>query len=165
MAEQSPTGVDAEEPTGTSNNGADRAPATTHAEFGAGRPRLIFKVGENWDGTPPREFDLLIDRTRIGSGDDMDLQLEGLLPFHAEITHTENDEYLLQHVTADDEQNEPILDSSGLPGEGILRTGAPVDLGTWSMSYYRDEFADHGRPGGGREGGEGEHQPSQGSRD
>ncbi|BDZ48461.1 hypothetical protein GCM10025867_07020 [Frondihabitans sucicola] len=159
----SPTGVDAEEPAGSDTHDRGNAPASTHAAFGAGRPRLIFKVGENWDGTPPREFDLLIGTTRIGSADDMDLQLAGLEPFHAEIEHTDDDEYVLAHVVADSEQNGPLLDSAGLADEGILRTGSPVELGDWSMSYYREENADHGRPGGGRAGGEGAHQPAQAS--
>jgi len=137
------------------------APGSTHSEYGAGRPRLLFKVGDTWDGTPPREFDLLIDVTRIGSAEDMDLRLEGLEPFHAEIVHIDIDEYVLRHVTSDDDQNSPVLGSATLPGEGILRTGSPVELGDWSMSFFRDEHADHGRPGGGREGGEGEHQPGQ----
>ena len=157
----SPTGVDAEEPSGSADHDSGSAPTSTHAESGAGRPRLIFKVGEGWDGTPPREFDLLDTTTRIGSADDMDLRLEGLEPFHAEIRHSDEDEYVLSRVVADDEQNGPMMSSAGLVGEGILRTGSPVELGSWSMSYFREEFADHGRPGGGREGGEGEHQPAQ----
>jgi len=161
MASTSPTGVDAEEPAGAGTHDPGNAPTSTNAEYGAGRPRLIFKVGDTWDGTPPREFDLLIGSTRIGSGDEMDLQLAGLEPFHAEITHTDDDEYVLSHVTEASTQNAPILESEAIPGEGILRTGSPVELGAWSMSYFRDERADHGRPGGGRAGGEGEHQPAQ----
>jgi hypothetical protein len=161
MTPPSPTGVDADEPAGAANHDSGTAPSSTNAEFGAGRPRLIFKVGEGWDGTPPREFDLLEGTTRIGSGEDMDLQLDGLELFHAEIRHSAEDEYVLSRVVADDEQNGPMMSSAGLVGEGILRTGAPVELGEWSMSYFREEFADHGRPGGGRQGGEGAHQPAQ----
>jgi len=174
-------GVDAEEPvtndTGTPSTtpapGDAEQPTTTHAAFGEGRPRLIFKVGADWDGTPPREFDLLEGTTRIGSRDDMDLQLEGLEPFSAEIVHNEEDEYVLNRVTSDDGQSAPVLDvaateETNAPGPGVdsegvsvLRTGAPVILGSWQLSYYREEFADHGRPFGGREGGEGSHQAGQ----
>ncbi|GAA4672355.1 FHA domain-containing protein [Frondihabitans cladoniiphilus] len=161
MTQQSPTGVDADEPQGAGTHDPGTAPTSTHAEPGAGRPRLIFKAGEDWDGTPPREFDLLPTTTVIGSGPDADLQLEGLDPVHARIEHTDDDEYVLTHATAESDQNAPVLEGAALPGEGILRTGSPVELGTWSLSYYRDEFADHGRPGGGRQGGEGEHQPPQ----
>lgn len=132
---------------------------TTHAGYGEGRPRLIFKVGEVWDGTQPKEFELLEGTTTIGSGSDMDLRLEGLSPLHATIRHTDDDEYLLLIVT--DDASIPVLGDPGTPGPVVLRTGAPVELGTWALSYYRDEFADHGRPYGGREGGEGEHQPEQ----
>jgi hypothetical protein len=43
----------------------------------------------------------------------------------------------------------------------ILRTGARFTMGGWTFVYARDEFADHGRPYGGREGGEGTYQPQQ----
>lgn len=36
----------------------------------------------------------------------------------------------------------------------VLRTGARVQMGQWSMAFFREEFADHGRPFGGRSGGE-----------
>ncbi len=35
-----------------------------------------------------------------------------------------------------------------------LHTGDRIELGSWTMSYFRDEHADHGRPFGGRSGGE-----------
>ena len=42
-----------------------------------------------------------------------------------------------------------------LPGSGrILRTGALIALGEWRLAFFREEFADHGRPYGGRVGGE-----------
>lgn len=138
-------------------------PTTTNAGFGEGRPRLIFVIApEDWAGGNPPDFELLDPVTRIGSGDDMDLRLEGLDPFHAEIQHDDNDEYVLF-------VHGPAGLSSGLvtpseiyrPEARVLRTGARVDLGDWQMSFYREEYADHGRPFGGREGGEGEHQPTQ----
>ena len=46
----------------------------------------------------------------------------------------------------------------------ILRTGCGVDLGEWHLSFFREEYADHGRPYGGRLGGELAHQRSQPSR-
>jgi hypothetical protein len=42
-----------------------------------------------------------------------------------------------------------------------LRTAARVDVGRWTMSFFREEFADHGRPYGGRIGGELGHQRPQ----
>lgn len=127
---------------------------TTHYIPGSGRPRLIFSVGSGaWDGSRPREFELLPDVTRIGSSPDADLQLDGLEPIHAEIRHERGDEYVLypMGVTGGGRAAEP-----GGPSQAsrVLRTGARVELGTWRLAYYREEFADHGRPHGGRQGGE-----------
>jgi len=138
---------------------ADNTPVsvtTTHAAPGAGRPRLVFTVGDDWRGSAPREYELVGEVTRIGSGPATDLTLEGLLPEHAEIRHDEHDEYILfAHGAAG-------LDHDVEPAEGLtLRTGSRVDLGEWAMSFARDEFADHGRPYGGREGGEFAHQADQ----
>jgi hypothetical protein len=117
---------------------------------------LVFIVGEDWRGGSAREFELAGEITRIGSGPDTDLTLEGLLPNHAEIRHDHNDEYILVvHGPAG-------LDHTVAHAEGVtLRTGSRVDLGDWAMTYARDEFADHGRPYGGREGGEFAHQADQ----
>jgi len=131
---------------------------STDAQPGAGRPRLIFQVGsENWDGAQPREFDLLHPTTKIGSGPDMDLKLDGLAPLHAEIRHDENDEYVLYIQDPADSNREPASPTGEASenAQRILRTGAQIELGRWTMSFYREEFADHGRPFGGRQGGEG----------
>ncbi|WP_228507647.1 FHA domain-containing protein [Herbiconiux sp. VKM Ac-1786] len=141
----------------TVNRVVRRRVTTTHYLPGSGRPRLIFTVGsEFWDGRPPREFDLLPGRTVIGSGPDADLQLPGLAPVHAEIRHEDDDEYVLYDVepTGGGHTREagPV---GGRPPRGrILRTGARVELGDWRLAYFREEFADHGRPYGGRVGGE-----------
>lgn len=122
--------------------------STTHAQRGEGRPRLIFVVGSQyWDGRMPREFDLKDGTTTIGSGPDADLQLAGLDPIHAEIRHDERDEYRFV----------AIGEAGGIPqpeGGQILRTGARMELGEWKLAFFREEFADHGRPFGGRLGGE-----------
>ena len=131
---------------------------TTNAEFGAGRPRLIFKIGSDHShDSPHREFDLIDPITTIGSGSDMHLILEGLSNFHAEIRHDEHDEYVLYIRDSVDSVTEPAspMGEGAQTGRRVLRTGAPVELGNWAMSFYREEFADHGRPFGGRQGGEG----------
>jgi hypothetical protein len=46
----------------------------------------------------------------------------------------------------------------------VLRTASRVDLGDRTMSFYREEHADHGRPYGGRAGGEIGHQRPQPTR-
>ena len=136
---------------------------TTHYTPGSGRPRLIFVVGsENWNGQKPREFDLRPDTTTIGSSPDADLRLPGLEPIHAEIRHDGDDEYVLYAI------GEVGGGSRALPGEDdggrILRTGARMEMGKWRMGFFREEYADHGRPFGGRVGGELAYQKPQPSR-
>lgn len=131
-----------------------RQVTTTHYIPGSGRPRLIFAVGSGaWDGSRPREFELLPDRTLIGSSAEADLQLDGLAPVHAEIRHERNDEYVLYPIeaTGGGRADEP---GRAAQGPRVLRTGARIELGAWRLAYYREEFADHGRPHGGRQGGE-----------
>ncbi|WP_174776154.1 MULTISPECIES: FHA domain-containing protein [unclassified Cryobacterium] len=138
---------------------------TTHYAAGAGRPRLIFVVGsENWNGQMPREFDLLPGTTTIGSAPDADLQLQGLQPFHAEIRHDENDEYVLYPLgeVSGGVRRESPPDQAGA-GQ-VLRTGARIEMGPWRMAFFREEYADHGRPYGGRLGGELSYQKPQPSR-
>ena len=106
-----------------------------------------------WDGRAPREFNLLPDVTVIGSAESADLVLAGLNAVHARIVHDDRDEYVL-YVTGNESQTQPTL-TEALPGAGrILRTGALVSLGPWRLAFFREEFADHGRPFGGRVGGE-----------
>lgn len=139
---------------------ARRRVTTTHYIPGSGRPRLIFAVGsDDWDGVRPREFDLLPDRTSIGSGPDADLRLEGLEALHAEIRHNEDDEYVLYSYAATGGGRPNLPHSSD--NARILRTGSRIEIGTWRLAFYREEFADHGRPHGGRQGGEYEFQKQQ----
>ncbi len=147
----------------TMNRTVRRRVTTTHYLRGSGRPRLIFVVGSDvWDGKPPREFRLLDGTTTIGSSMDADLRLDGLEPTHAEIRHNENDDYVL-HLMGGSTEDVPLLLRSGSsPARGrILRTGARIELGKWRMGFFREEFADHGRPYGGRVGGELAHQKRQ----
>ncbi|WP_154605494.1 FHA domain-containing protein [Arthrobacter sp. AQ5-05] len=120
-------------------------PTTTHYARGGGRPRLIFvRDSETWDGRPPNEYNLTAENTIIGSGAEADFRLPDLSADHGHVVHTADDEYVY------------------LPGEGdthqrpeqILRTGARLLLGPWRMVYFREEYADHGRPFGGRTAGE-----------
>jgi len=140
----------------TLNRGLRRRVTTTHYARGGGRPRLIFVVGsKNWNGQMPREFDLLPDLTTIGSAPDSDLSLPGLKAFHAEIRHDENDEYVLYPLGEVSGSVRSIDDTAHNRSGGIiLRTGSRVEMGTWRMAFFREEFADHGRPFGGRVGGE-----------
>ncbi|MFB0833699.1 FHA domain-containing protein [Arthrobacter halodurans] len=125
-------------------------PTTTHYTRGGGRPRLLFvRDSETWDGQPASVFDLKGETTVIGGAPEADLVLAGLLPAHASITHTDDDEYVL---TAQG----PVGGSPNLGAEPsyTLRTGARMAIGDWRLVYVREEYADHGRPYGGRQGGE-----------
>lgn len=128
---------------------------TTHYVRGSGRPRLIFVVGsKNWDGRPPREFELVDDVTTIGSAPDATLRLTGLPAIAATIRHDDHDEFVLS-LTKPEERGDLVAEMTGKVGESrILRTGARIELGQWRMGFFREEFADHGRPFGGRAGGE-----------
>jgi len=131
-----------------------RRPTTTHYLPGSGRPRLIFAVQSGtWDGKAPREFDLLPEVTVISSADSADLQLPNLGTAQARVVHTDDDEYVLYVSGQEAEAGHPVLVDSPSPGR-TLRTGALVALGPWRLAFFREEFADHGRPFGGRAGGE-----------
>lgn len=132
----------------TVNRRIRRTITTTHYVRGSGRPRLIFvQKSETWNGQVPREFELTGERTTIGSGDDATLVLAGLDELHAEVLHTDDDEYLLV-------PHGPITGSVHGREPSVLRTGARVQLGGWALAFFREEYADHGRPYGGRNGGE-----------
>lgn len=130
---------------------------TTHDPHGGGHPRLIFaassssRLGDR-DGAADGQyaFQLLRGVTRIGSGPDADLCLSGLDAQHAEIRRDGADEYVYVRLSA--------ARSGTVNGRTVeeqpLHTGDRLELGTWRMSFFREEFADHGRPHAGREGGE-----------
>ncbi|GAB3386578.1 hypothetical protein GCM10027568_05090 [Humibacter soli] len=122
-------------------------PTTTHAAWGAGHPRLLVASDD-------RRFvhEIDCDLTLVGSADDSDLVLRATDPLHAKITHDSIDEYELQMVGRGDTSHGP---------EATLRTGAYFTAGPWRLVFARDEYADHGRPYGGRNGGEGAYQRPQ----
>jgi hypothetical protein len=124
---------------------------TTHDPLGGGHPRLIFAMGgEAPLGATQRQFELLRGVTVIGSGEDADLRLEGLDEHHAEIRRDPADEYIYVDLGS---PAGSLVDGQPV-SEQALHTGDRIQLGQWTLSYYRDEFADHGRPYGGRQGGE-----------
>lgn len=121
---------------------------TTHYTRGGGRPRLIFvQDSKSWNGQVPREFSLTAERVRIGSDESAELQLPGLDGVHAEIVHNDRDEYVLV-------RHGKVSGSFGPGSTSVLRTGSRLQMGPWCLAFFREEFADHGRPFGGRSGGE-----------
>lgn len=126
-------------------------PTTTHAEWGAGSPRLRVSH-ENGERS---EFLLEADVVRVGSADGNELRLADTDPVHATIEHDQRDEYVLTLHGESETNSSPSVDATH-PGDGVrtLRTGAHFTAGPWTLVFARDEFADHGRPFGGRKGGE-----------
>lgn len=131
---------------------------TTHDPSRGGRPRLVLGSDEVLpDYDPhPRIHWLKDGTTRIGSAEDCDLQLDGLDALHAEVVHDLDDELV---VIA----HRPDVRVNGVPiiTRQVLRTGSRLHIGGWMFVYARDEYADHGRPYGGRVGGEAGHQRTQ----
>jgi predicted GNAT family acetyltransferase len=120
---------------------------TTHTAWGAGHPRIL--------ATSDHErhvYEITCDLTHIGSAHDSDLKLSATDSLHAQILHDTTDEFVLTMIGDG-------ATSSG--GHGVLRTGAHFTAGPWTLIFVRDEFADHGRPYGGRIGGEAGHQRPQ----
>jgi hypothetical protein len=120
-------------------------------------PRLTMALGGLApEGTQPREFSLRPGVTVVGSAPDADLQLPGLDGHHAEIRHQQDrDEYVwvdLGTPAGSRVDGRPM-------GEQGLHTGDRIEVGKWTLVYYREEHADHIRPDGGRQGGEGEGHP------
>lgn len=125
-------------------------PTTTHAEWGAGDPHLrVSRNGEHF------VHHLTTDDVRVGSAEGNELRLADTDPVHATITHDERDEYVLTLHGEGEMNANPRTAEPGLGDRTeILRTGAHFTAGEWTVVFGREEFADHGRPFGGREGGE-----------
>jgi hypothetical protein len=129
---------------------------TTHAEWGSGAPHLLVSRG----GEDRDVFDLTEDEITIGSVAGGSLVLAGTDPVHATIIHDDRDEYVLTLHGAGEMNASTEPDRDGVRTE-VLRTGARFTMGEWTLVFGRAEYADHGRPFGGREGGELSDQPPQ----
>lgn len=137
-------------PAPTFNRLVRRKVTTTHSSRGAGRPRLVMSRSEGGESRGQvLEFNLVSDKVVIGSDESCDLRLAGLNAVHAEIYHDERDEFIIvRRGPGGGSQSMASGDQS------ILRTGTRIELGPWRLVYVREEYADHGRPFGGRQGGE-----------
>lgn len=128
---------------------------TTHAVRGGGDPKLVLVPPEDWPDARHPYFRLRKDRTTIGSGEGCDIRLPGLAELHAEVLLDENDEYVVVARDLGTTVNGERVD------QRLLRTASRLQVGTWTLTFYREEYADHGRPFGGRVGGEIGHQRPQ----
>ncbi len=139
-----------------------RHPTTTHDPDGGGYPRLVMAPSPHprpGDHQPVFHLGAL---SVIGSDSGADIVLPGLSALHAEVRHTGDDEFEITSLVAED----PVR-VNGAPAyaPARMRTGTRVEVGGWTLSFYREEWADHGRPYGGRVGGEAGHQRQQPDRD
>jgi hypothetical protein len=127
-----------------------RRVTTTHDPLGGGSPRLIFPPADS-AGARTQVFYLRRGTTTVGSSPGSDLRLDGLADAQAEIRRDERDEYVLhpRESAVPTRVNGTVVSTPQL-----LRTGTRIDLGSARMVYFRAEDADHGRPYGGRIGGE-----------
>ncbi len=130
-----------------------RRPTTTHDPAGGGRPRLVFSMGAAaTSGGQRRVFDLSKTGTLIGSDETADLCLSGVDPEQARVRRDSGtDEYILVAIGS---ETPTKVNGVKVTTEQVLRTGSRIEIGSWTMIYSREEFADHGRPYGGRAGGE-----------
>ncbi|MGN6162411.1 MAG: FHA domain-containing protein [Marmoricola sp.] len=140
--------------------GAARRPVTTtHDPRRGGNPRLVLVSGESLEGLDSEVvFPLRNEVTTIGSGERCDIRIAGLEETHAVVIHDERDELVVH-----DRSTRRTTRVNGAPaGQGtVLRTGTRVEVGDAILVYRRAEYADHGRPFGGRVGGELGHQRPQ----
>lgn len=136
-----------------------RPATTTHDPGAGGQPRLVLVPREDaWPGDTQRRYHLRdVGTTSIGSAESCDIRLRGLEPVHAEVRHDDRDEFVLVSHSPGD----PVRVNGETVADQVLRTGSRVDIGGWTMTFYREEYADHGRPHGGRIGGELGHQRPQ----
>ena len=128
-----------------------RRATTTHDADRGGYPRLVMAPppghfpGQSWPAY------LLGDVTTVGSDPGADVVLPGLRPWHVEVRRTPEDEFVVRLLSA----TAPVrVNGAVLLGEALLRTGTRLALGPHVLVYAREEYADHGRPYGGRVGGE-----------
>lgn len=128
-----------------------RPVTTTHDPGRGGNPRLVMAPSSHPTADEPRRvFRLDREVTTLGSGPSCDIRLPGLAPVHAELRHDERDEFVLVPLGPPG----TTLVNGAQVGEALLRNASRVQLGPWTMLFAREEYADHGRPYGGRIGGE-----------
>lgn len=135
-----------------------RRVTTTHDPLGGGDPRLVFYPAPPEQGGPRNLLHLRRGVTTVGGAPEDDLIVAGLRPGHLRIErNSSNDEYEVVPVPG----ALTTVGGRAVDAPVALRTGMVLRAGDWELTYAREEYADHGRPYGGRQGGEGERQRPQ----
>ncbi len=125
-----------------------RQVTTTHDPLHGGNPRLTLVSTDGVHHAHPPVHYLGDGVTTIGAGETCDIRLPHLADLHARLSHDAEDEIVIEAHDPDTRVHGRRVRSQ------ILRTGSRVDLGAWTFTFSREEYADHGRPYGGRIGGE-----------
>src|ERR1700722_12330910 len=121
---------------------------TTTDPHGGGRPLLILAMGGSAPAdAEPREFELRPGVTVIGSDPGADLQLPGLDGRHAEVRRQDEEDVWIALGAGSSVDGRRM-------GQRPPHTGDRIAVGPWTLTYWRAEVADHGRPFGGRQGGQ-----------
>ena len=125
------------------------SPAThlDHPRPGRGRgPATVFPAADS-AGARLKVF-YLQPVVSVGDREDADLRLPGVAARQATIRRDARDEYVIEP----EPDGVPIrVHGSRILRPTQLRTGARIEMGPWTMVYFRAEYADHGRPYGGRQ--------------
>jgi len=129
----------------------------THDPGRGGSPRLVLVKDSYFPGEGQPVY-WLEEGMRIGSRADCDIRLDGLEPVQASLEHDEADEWVLVAEVGRTRVNGTATDRQ------VLRTGTRIEMGDHVLVYSRAEYADHGRPHGGRIGGEAGRQEPQAPR-
>jgi hypothetical protein len=141
----------------SSNDGNETNATDDDVPARAGHPRLVIATGGHAVvGSPEaagiqQAFALTQDLVSIGSADTQDVQLTGLEPEHGVIRReADKDEWVYSdvHASTASRVGGVLTDGAG------LHHGDRLELGAVTLIFQRDEEADHGRPDGGRQGGE-----------
>lgn len=128
-----------------------RRVTTTHDPLGGGDPRLVYFLFPPEQGGQRHVLPLKKGVTTVGGAAEDDLVVAGLHPGHVRIARDPaTDEYEVCPVPG------ATTTVGGRPVDRPvpLRTGMVVRAGELELIYARAEYADHGRPYGGRQGGE-----------
>ncbi|MGZ4457144.1 MAG: FHA domain-containing protein [Nocardioides sp.] len=134
---------------------------TTHDPAHGGDPRLVVAPSEHpWPGDRRGVHHLTAEVTTIGSAEDCDIVVPDLEDYVAQVRHDRDDEYVVVRLGAPG----TVRVTGEAVAARILRTGSRLTVGARddaTLTFAREEYADHGRPFGGRAGGEIGHQRPQ----
>lgn len=122
---------------------------------GAGHPRLVPIMGGYAEaasvlGCTDQGYPLGLDTAVLGGAHHQDVYLEGLPPAYGAIMHLPGDEYVYVQL----DPGFPARVNGAPVRTAALHNGDRLQLGSHHLVFQRDEFADHGRYDGGRQGGE-----------